>query len=155
MGLYNGPQSATVDIRGISEVMQGTVDDWYNAVIQLVAPNIDGGAYDRTTNTKDRTGVNAPEVLWEGKARIQAMRWPNVATARQEAISMRTVVFHIPLSEDIDPELLIEGQRVRVVDGGMQPEFEHGLYVITATTNSSYAWDRRIETMMDQGAAIG
>lgn len=138
-----------------SRRMQPQVKEWYNAVIQIVNPKIEGGTFNRMANTKDRTGAAAPEVLWEGPARIQAVRWPNVATAKQEAVAARTVVFHVPLDEDIDPELIVEGYRVHVVDGGMSPQFEDGLFVITATTNSSYAWDRRIETTMDQGAVIG
>jgi len=70
-------------------------------------------------------------------------------------VSTRTVVFQIPLSAEIDPGLIQEGYRVSVVDGAMSPEFEDGLFVITTTINSSYAWNRRIETMMDQGAVIG
>lgn len=148
MGLYQN--AGEIDIRGISEIMQPITARWFNAVIQIVNPDISGGTYTRATNTKSRT----PEIIWEGPARIQAMRWPNVATARQEAIAARTVVFHLPLSDDPAPELIHEGWRVRVVDGGMSPEFTGGLFVITSSINSSYAWDRRIETMQDMGATI-
>lgn len=150
MGIY-GKTKASIDLRAISEVMQPITEDWFNATIQIVNPHIAGGAFDRATNTKTRS---APDILWEGPARIQAVRWPNVATARQEAVSLRTVVFHIPLEFEIDPGLIVEGYRVKVLDGGMSPQFEDGLFVITATTNGSYAWDRRIETTMDQGAVI-
>lgn len=149
MGLY-GKYRAKVDIRAISEEMQPAVEDWFNATIEIVKPDIGGGAFDRAANTKQRT----PEVIWTGSARIQAMRWPNVATARQEAIAARTVVFHLPVSEDADPALIHEGWRIRVLDGGMSPEFEGGLFVITGSVNTSYAWDRRIETMMDQGTEV-
>jgi hypothetical protein len=150
MGIY-GATAARIDIASISRTMQSAVGEWYNATIEIVDPHIETGAFDRATNTKTR---GAPDVLWSGPARIQAVRWPNVATARQEAVSLRTVVFHIPLDTDLDPTLIVEGFRVRVTDGGRGPEFEHGLFVITATTNSSYAWDRRIETVMDQGSVI-
>lgn len=152
MGIYGPKSAARVDIRAISETMQPTVAEWYNATIQIFDPHIEGGAFNRATNTKTRS---ARDVLWSGSARIQAVRWPNVATTRQEAVSLRTVIFHIPLDSDLDPGLIVEGFRVHVTDGGMMPEFEHGLFVITATTNNSYAWDRRIETVMDQGAVIG
>lgn len=151
MGIY-GKTAAKIDIAAISAVMQPVVKEWFNATIQIVDPHIDSGTYDRITNTKARP---ARDVIWEGSARIQAVRWPNVATAKQEAVSARTVIFHIPLDEAIDPTLIVEGFRIRVLDGGMSPQFEHGLFVITATTNTSYAWDRRIETIMDQGAVIG
>lgn len=150
MGIY-GKSTPKIDIRGISEIMQPVVEEWFNARIEIIDPHIESGTFDRKTNTKNRP---APDVKWAGPARIQAMRWPNVATARQEAVSVRTIVFHIPMSEDIDPQLVREGWRVRVTDGGMTPEFEVGLFVITTGINSSFAWDRRIETMMDQGAVI-
>jgi hypothetical protein len=151
MGLY-GKFGAKVDIAAISAEMQPVVEDWFNAEIEIIDPHIQTGAFDRMANTKDR---DEPDVLWAGPARIQAMRWPNVATARQEAISARTVVFHIPVSEDVPPHMIREGFRVHVVDGGMSPEFEDGLFVITTSVNSSYAWDRRIETTQDQGTIVG
>lgn len=150
MGIYGPKSAAKIDLRAVSETMQPVVAEWYNAVIELVKPDITGGAFDRANNTKERT----PEIFWSGPARIQAMRWPNVATARQEAVSARTVVFHLPLSTDLDPKLVHEGWRIKVLDGGMAPEFEGGLFVITGAVNSSYAWDRRIETIMDQGTTI-
>lgn len=150
MGLY-GKFGAKIDIRAVSEAMQPVIEQWFNAEIQIIDPHIDGGSFNRLTNTKTRV---TPDVLWQGVARIQAVRWPNVATSRQEAVSTRTVVFQIPISEDINPAFIQEGYRVHVVDGGMNPEFESGLFVITTTVNSSYAWNRRIETMMDQGAVI-
>ena len=149
MGIY-GKTAAKINIREVSEVMQPVVGGWYNAKIQIVKPDIIGGAFNRATNTKART----PEVIWTGPARIQAMRWPNVATSRQEAISARTVVFHLPLDTTLDPAMVHEGWRVRVTDGGMAPEFEGGLFVITGAVNSSYAWDRRIETTQDQGTTV-
>lgn len=148
MGFYNSRNA--INIPAISEAMRSVLRPWFNATIEIINPDITGGAYNRSTNTKVRT----PEIIWSGPARIQAMRWPNVATARQEAISSRTVVFHLPLSDDSAPELIHEGWRVRVVDGGLAPEFEGGLFVITTSVNSSYAWDRRIECTMDQGATI-
>lgn len=147
MGVY---VSQGVSISGISEVMQEVVGQWYNASIQIIKPDIGGSTFNRATNTKTRD----PEIIWEGPARIQAMRWPNVATARQEAVAARTVVFHIPVSDESAPSLIHEGWRVHVVDGGMAPEFTGGLFVITSTVNSSYAWDRRIETTMDQGTTV-
>lgn len=150
MGLYHGDNK--IDIRAISEEMQLVVEDWFDSTIQIIDPQITQGTFDRVANT---TTGRTPVVLWEGPARIQAMRWPNVATAKQEAVSIRTVVFHIPVSQDVDPEFIREGFRVNVVSGSMSPELEHGLFVITSTINSSYAWDRRIETMMDQGTDLG
>lgn len=150
MGIY-GKTKAQVDIAAISEEMQPVMDGWFNGTIELVDPGINDGTYDRATNKRTRS---AEVVLWTGDARIQAVRWPNVATTRQEAISIRTVVFHIPLSDETVPALILEGFRVRVLDGGMTPQFKEGMFVVTSTVNISYAWDRRIETMQDQGVSI-
>jgi hypothetical protein len=149
MGLYGA--RAKINIAEISNVMGDVVDEWDNAEIEIIDPKINTGAYDRATNTV--TG-RTPEVLWTGKARIQTARWPNVATTRQEAVSLRTTVFHIPLDADIEPTLIREGLRVRVTNGGTAEAFTAGLYVITTTVNSSFAWDRRIETMLDNGTDL-
>ena len=143
--------AASLDFRRTSDVMEDVVAETFNARIQIIDPNIEAGVYDRLTNTV--TG-HAPTVLWEGPARIQGMRWPNVATPRGESVSLRTIVFTIPHQIDIDVTLIREGFRVRVLDGGEAPEFTAGMYTITASVNSSYAWNRRIETMMDQGTDI-
>jgi hypothetical protein len=149
MGVHNNAR--LVDIRAISEQIRKPVDRWMNASIEIVAPDINGGVYDRATNTKTRN----PQVMWTGPARIQAVRWPNVATARQAAMALREVIFHLPLDTDEEFPLYIpQGWRVRVLDGGLSPQFENSLFVITTTINSSYDWDRRIETTMDQGAPI-
>ena len=148
MGLLGS--RAQMDFPGISAVMAETMLGYFNGYVEIINPDISGGVFDRATNTKVRT----PEVLWSGPARIQAMRWPNVATARQEAVAARTVVFHISLSDDVFPEFIHEGWRVHVIDGGLFPEFEDGLFVVTAAVNSSYAWDRRIETIQDMGVSI-
>lgn len=150
MGLY-GAASAGIDFRSVSETMQPVVEATFDSIIRIVDPDITGGTFNRMNNAV--TGRTVEE-LWKGPARIQAMRWPNVATTRQEAVSLRTVVFHIPVSTDIDPEFIREGFRVQVVSANMSPELTSGLFVITSSINSSYAWDRRIETVQDQGASI-
>lgn len=144
--------ASKIDMPAISAVMQPTVSDWYDdAQIELVKPDIEGSNYTRTTNAKDRT----PVVLWTGKARIQAVRWPNVATAKQAAVALREVIFHLPVLEDNPvPPYLQQGWRVNVLSSPLAPRFESGLFVITTSVNSSYDWDYRIETTMDQGASL-
>lgn len=145
--------AGTIDFDRISQEMQPVSEATFNASIQIINPDSRSGTYDRFTNT--RVGATGPTVLWEGPARIQAMRWPNVATAKGEAVSLRTVVFHIPRQIDIDVEFIREGLRIHVLSGGSAPEFENGIFVITTSVNSSYAWDRRIEAVQDQGTSLG
>jgi len=148
MGLINF--ASTLDFTRTSRVMQPVVNEAFNARIQIIDPNIDSGTYNRMTNTAPGA---APTVLWEGPARIQALRWPNVAAPRGESVSLRTVTFHIPLDEEFTL-FVREGWRIRVLDGGMDHTWEKGMYTITTSVNTSYAWDRRIETMMDQGVDV-
>ena len=147
MGLHTFSNSH-IDFRAISEEMQPVIEATFNATISIVDPDISGGTYNRTTNTTTGRG---PVTLWSGPARAQAMRWPNVASPRGEATSLRTIVFHIPREIDINVSVIREGFRIEVTDGAMSPEFEDGIFVITSSVNGSYAWDRRIETMHDQG----
>jgi len=134
-----------------SEVMREVVEGTFNARIQIVDPKVSTGEYNRTTNT---ISGQDEVVLWEGPARIQAMRWPGLSSARGDTISMRTVVFHIPYDAHQLPQLVRDGMRIRVIDGGLASDFERGLFVVTTSVNTSYAWDGRIETTMDQGAEI-
>ncbi len=143
-----GKFAGTLDFRTTSESMQPVVNDQFNATIEIIDPNITEGTFDRVTRT--RTSRDA-DVLWTGPARIQAMRWPNVASPKGESVSLRSVVFHVPREITISPAFIREGFRVRVTDGGLSEEFVGGLFVITTSVNGSYAWDRRIETIHDQG----
>lgn len=150
MGLYNSAAKA-IPLGAIADIMAPVQEAWFNANIMIEDPNIEAGSYNRKTNA---VAGRAPTEIWRGPARIQAMRWPNVATTRQEAVSLRTVVFHFPRSTSNLPDLILEGMRVVVLDGGEQPEFEQGMFVITTAVNTSFAWDRRVEAMMDQGSRI-
>lgn len=143
--------ASSLDFRNTSEVMQPVVEETMGAVIQIIDPNTNDGTYNRITN---KVVGHTPEVLWTGPARIQGMRWPNVATPRAESVSLRTIVFTIPLDIQINVNIIREGFRIRVLDGGMLPDFEAGMYTITASVNASNAWNRRIETMMDQGVDV-
>lgn len=139
-----------VDMPAISESMGETVPEWYvDAEIEIVNPDINGGEYDRATNTKTRN----PQVLWTGKARIQAVRWPSVATARQAAMSLREVTFHIGKNDETVPLFIAQGWRVQVLTCTLSPNLEGKLYVVNTAINSSYDWDIRIEATMDQGVA--
>ena len=143
--------ASSLDFRRTSDVMEDVVAETFNATIQIIDPNIEQGTYNRLTNTV--TG-HTPTVLWTGPARIQGMRWPNVATPRAESVSLRSIIFTIPHTIDINVALIREGFRIRVLNGGEAPEFEAGMYTITSSVNSSYAWNRRIETLMDQGVVV-
>ena len=82
------------------------------------------------------------------------MRWPTMVTGKAEQSAYRSVRFQIPLTADIGTRFLREGMRVRVTDGGMLPDLMAMLYVVTAATNSSFAWNRTIETVADTGIEL-
>ena len=146
MGLHKFAKS--LGFEQTSAAMQSTMESVFNATIEIIDPNIAEGTFDRVARTRT---TREADVLWTGPARIQAMRWPNVANPKGEATALRTVVFHLPRDADITPTLVREGLRIRVTDGALAPEFVGGLFVVTTSVTSSYAWDRRIEALMDQG----
>lgn len=145
--------AAKIDMPVISEAMAPTVQEWYvDAEIEIVKPDINGGDFDRATNTKVRT----PVTIWTGAARIQEARWPSVSTAKQGALSLREIIFHMAKDPANPwPEFIQQGWRINVLSAPLGKQFETGLFVIVTAVNSSYDWDLRIETTMDQGAQIG
>lgn len=151
MGLYTSGRK--IDIAGISAKMQPVVEAWQNGSIQLIDPNITAGSYNVWSNaTTGRTHT----VLWSGQARIQPVRWPVMVSGSAEQVAYKSVRFQIPLSAQFPNDMLArEGLRIRVVDGGMFPDLEVMLFVVTSGVNSSFAWNRTIETTADTGVDVG
>lgn len=151
MGLY--AKGVAVDIAAISKEMQPVVEGWQNATIQVIDPNIADGTYNKWKN--EVTG-KSHAVLWSGRARIQPLRWPLMVTGSAEQASYRAVRFQIPLGSSFTGDMLVrEGLRIRVKDGGQFKDLERGMFVITAGSNSSFAWNRTFEAQMDQGIDLG
>lgn len=151
MGLYGS--NRRVDIAAISERMQPVVNAWQNGAIELIDPNINGGTYNVWTN---QTTGREHTVLWSGPARIQPMRFPVLVSGQSEQVVYKSVRFQIPLAAEFpDGMIAREGLRIRVTDGGMFPDLERMLFVITSGINSSFAWNRTIETTSDTGVDRG
>lgn len=144
--------AGTINMPAISAVMQLTVSVWYeDATIEIVNPDINGGNYNRLTNSKTRN----PQLLWTGKARIQATSYPSVVTARQAAMSLREATFHVAVDPlNPFPDYVQQGWRIKVTECPLGKQFVGGLYTINTAINSSYDWDYRIETVMDQGSQV-
>ena len=150
MGLYTSKRK--VDIAAISEVMQSVVSKWQNGVIKILDPHISGGTYNVWENKT--TGRN-PATIWEGPARIQPIRWPIVVTGKAEQSAYKSVRFQIPRDIEFDFNVIREGLRIEVSEGGMFEDMESMIFVITAATNSSFAWNRTIDATVDTGVDIG
>ena len=131
--------------------MQPAVNAFQNGAIEIFDPDIEGGVFNVWDN--EVTG-REQTIFWAGPARIQPMRWPTMVTGKAEQSAYRSVRFQIPLTADIGTRFLREGMRVRVTDGGMLPDLMAMLYVVTAATNSSFAWNRTIETVADTGIEL-
>lgn len=150
MGLYSG---SPIDIKAISESMSKVVEQWFNASIKLVVPNIAQGTYDKWAN---KVTGQAPTTLWTGPARIQPLRWPMLTSGQAEQAAFRAIRIQFARDANITPAMLVrEGLRIRVTNGGEFPDLERGLFVVTSGLNSSYAWNRTVEAQTDTGVDLG
>jgi hypothetical protein len=133
-----------INFSAISAEMRGTVENWFNATIQIIDPNVGDVEWDVYTNTQSS---GTPTVLWSGKARVQHLsqnRTPDVAYSQTDIRGIR-----IQLPYDAELGLIRKGLQVVVTDGGSDPVLEQLGFVVRASVNSSYAWNRTIECDVD------
>ena len=149
MGLYGAAKR--FDIDAIGERMEPVVEEFFNGNITIYNPNIQDGAFDVWKNTV--AGRSHTE-LWTGSARIQPVRWPVMVTGKAEQSAYKAVRFQIPLDADIDTTVVREGMRIQVNNGGRFKDIENMLFVVTAATNSSFAFNRTIDAVVDTGVDI-
>jgi hypothetical protein len=141
MGVFT---SGGMNFAAISTEMRKTMLPWMNATIQIVDPNIAESNWDPFTNTE--TG-GEPTVIWQGKARIQQLTRFTPAEVGYDSTTNRKIRLQVPM----DPALgfIRKGLQVIVLDGGSDIELEQLQFVVMASINSSYAWNRTIECEVD------
>jgi hypothetical protein len=150
MGLYGGARPV-LDIPAIAATMREQEEPWMQGLVQVVYPNIDG---DTTFNpwTNERSG-GEPIVVLQSKARIQPIRSAQNVNGAFEGGAIRGVRFKVPLNTFVLGGIpLREGLQVTVLDGGEDDDLMRYRYAITNGINSSLAWNRTIEAIVDLGA---
>jgi len=140
MGVFNG----SINFTKIGTEMSKTYEQWLNASIQIVDPNVEEGTWNEWTNQK--TG-GAPTVIWSGPARIQHLISDRMYEVGFSQTAIRSIRVQVPL--DVDAGFIRKGLQIIVTDGGNDYELEQLQFVITSAINSSYAWGRTIEAEVD------
>jgi hypothetical protein len=140
MGVFNG----SINFAKIGTEMSKTYEQWLNASIQIVDPNVEEGTWNEWTNQK--TG-GAPTVIWSGPARIQHLVSDRMYEVGFSQTAIRGIRVQVPL--DVSQGFIRKGLQIVVTDGGNDYELEQLQFVITSAVNSSYAWGRTIEAEVD------
>lgn len=140
MGVFT---SGGLDFAAISTEMRKTMLPWMNATVQIVDPNVGESDWDPFTNTE--TG-GEPTVIWQGKARIQQLTFAQTEVGYDNT-SIRRIRLQVPMDAELG--FVRKGLQVVVIDGGSDDELEKLQFVVVASINSSYAWNRTIECEVD------
>lgn len=136
------------DVVAYREFMRGQLDPWIKqAWAAIVDPQ------QRVVVRNEVTGVIESitvEPLHVGWFRIQPLR---TALNQKKAIDSTTTRTHQfwPLDFPADESLpdIKPGFEIIVMDGGNDPYLSLYKYVVTGSTNSSMAWNRTIETVVN------
>lgn len=144
MGVFQTP----VDIAGMAREMREAVKLWQTGFVQIILPRIGEVTYvDGELTVPDQT------VLWQGPARIQAVRSALNADQGFKYTKITGIRFQVPL--DNDAGLIRAGMQVRVLDGGEDKSLERLQYTVATAVNSTMAWVRTIEAETDLGSDNG
>lgn len=119
------------DVSNWPQIIADGAEKFMNGTIQIFVPN----------------SGNPPTILYEGKARIQHVRRTEEVNGSYELNYYRNVRFQIPLEDS--PDSIATGYRVRITNGGRDPDLVNTLYRIESIKNSSHAAVRTIETVGD------
>jgi hypothetical protein len=140
MGVFN----SSINFTKIGTEMSKTYNQWLNASIQIVDPNVASGTWNEWTNQKVGGG---PSVIWSGSARIQQLVSDRMYEVGFSQTAIRGIRVQVPL--DVNQGFIRKGLQIVVTDGGNDYELEQLQFVITSAINSSYAWGRTIEAEVD------
>jgi len=138
----------SVDVTAMAERMRPAIEFWMTGYIKIVEPEQNSGDFNRFDNSV--TG-DEPEVVWEGKARIQPLKGDRDSDAGYQEKNIRTVEFQLPY-DPAGQGSIRKGQQIIVVDGGEDPTLEGFQYVIQNGINSSGMWTRTVMATSDMSA---
>lgn len=110
-----------------SDEIADAAEEYMNASIEVV---------------KGQTATNVR--LYLGKARVQHVRFPREGENVADWIGARSYRFQIPLTDDLP--FINSGALIKVRSGSRDPELYDMLFEVVASTNSSHAAVRTLET---------
>jgi hypothetical protein len=154
MGVFAfGPSATSVDLPGIAEAMRPALEAWMSARVQIWDPKRAGtlGNYDPTADTGGFPTAALVYDSGENGAIVQPIRSPGRVTVGQQATGIQSIRFQL---KRIAPELgttLRGGLRLRVLNGGNDPQLEALVFSLGDAFSSSLAWDHIFEATVLTG----
>lgn len=135
------------DVDGYAELLRPLVTPWVKqAWVAIIDPT------KRTTTENAITGVISNVTVtpvFTGWARVQPLRTALNVKRAVDTTTSRTVQFWVGYTKDDTLPDIKPGFEVVVMDGGNDPQLEEYQYVVTGSQNSSAAWQRTIETIVN------
>lgn len=150
MGVASG-WGSRVDINAISEEMRQAVRLWENAYIVILNPGPNGSLI----RTKSPTAI-----LWHGYARVQPYRRENQIAQQTDPVTTQTVRFQVDFSKDGNIPDIKTDYCVWVLPESLSgvaipdPFLSQYRYDVNASMNSSFAWIRTIEAVVNSQIRI-
>lgn len=97
--------------------------------------------------------VDADDLVWTGFARAQPLRTAIGLKRAIDSTTTRTTQFQlVDFPKDGDVPDIRAGFEIVVIDGHNDPQLTNYQYYVTGSENSSMAWQRTIETTVNQEA---
>lgn len=145
------PTIAIGDAVGYANFMEPLLKPWLTqAWIAIVNP------LTRVETENDYgavTGVTIPvdDLVWVGYARVQPLRTAITLKRAIDSTTTRTTQFQlIDFPKDGNVPDIRAGFEIVVMDGHNDPLLENYQYYVTGSENSSMAWQRTVETTVNQ-----
>lgn len=140
---------AATDVEAVRDFMRPIVEPWIEqAWIAIVDPTA------KTVTQNSVTGVTTDvsiTPLWTGYARVQPLRTDITVKKAVDSTTQRTVQFWPSAwPEDGPAPDLRPGLEIVVMDGKNDPGLEEYKYLIVGSLNSSMAWQRTINTVVNE-----
>lgn len=145
------PSLAIGDVDGYANLVRPTLEPWLRqAWVAIVNPEtrikVDNGFGAITSVT-----VPAEDLVWVGWARVQPLRTSIFLKRAVDSTTTRTTQFQLlGFPADGDVPSIRAGFEVVVMDGGRDPFLTEYQYYVTGAQNSSMAWQRTVETTVNQ-----
>ena len=142
-------KNTPIDFAKIALEMRAIVARWYNAEVEIVDPNTRdlNDEWDPVTNTY---AASTDVTVWSGSARVQPIRSTSTPDIQIAQGAVRAIRVQIPMNgTESDAGFIQKGMRVRITNGGENPQLEELEFVVRSSVNSSYGWNQTIECDVD------
>lgn len=139
------------DVDAYAEYVRPLLSPWLRqawvAIVDPATRTVTKNAYGAVTGVT----VRPEDLIWVGWARVQPLRTAITLKRAIDSTTTRTTQFQLlDFPADGDVPDIRAGFEVVVMDGGRDPLLTEYQYYVTGSQNSSMAWQRTVETTVNQ-----